>query len=450
MNHKEELLNYHYKHAWQPFTQMKLSGDPVIIEKGEAEFLFTESGSKIIDAIGSWWVSVHGHSHPVLTEALSRQVKQLDHVIYSYLSHESALRLSAELCALTDHRLPRVFYSDNGSTAVEIALKMAYQYFQNTGRPEKRGFFSLEGGYHGDTIGTMSVGARSVFHEMFSPLFFNVTYLKAPYCPFKVLTNQEEEKIHIQQALEDLEMKFRTMGEETAAVIIEPVLQGASAGMMIYPVQYLRRLRELCNEYDVFLIADEVFTGFGRTGTFFAVQQADIYPDIMALSKGISGGVIPFAATLASERIYEGFLSDDRGRTLFHGHSMTGNPAGCSLALAGLELFKAENRLEQVNRIAAWHIGQLDSLHRSDIKEFIKEIRFIGSVSAIELNPSVAGNYTGAFGWDFMKKALQKGVLLRPLGNVIYTAPPFVISEESLKKVYEIIYETIKEMLRGK
>ena len=443
----DTLLAYHNRHAWQPFNQMQLSPVPILIDRAEGARLFTPDGRQIIDGIGSWWTMIHGHNHPALMEAIRRQTEKLDHVIYSALTHEGALRLGAILSEKTEHHLPRVFYSDNGSTAVEIGLKMAYQYFTNRGQFEKTKILSMEGAYHGDTMGTMSVGGRSIFHKMYEPLLFDTLYVKQPVCSFRHL-GTENEMTELEPAIQDLERVFRESGESLAAFIVEPLVQGASAGMHFYPAAYLKKARELCDRYNVFLIADEVFTGFGRTGSFFAFQQAGVWPDIMALAKGLTGGVLPLAVTMATEKIYEGFLSADRTKTLFHGHSMTGSPLGVAAALASVELFRTENRMEDVNRLWIRHGYHLDRIRKGPLQEFIRETRFLGSLSVIELRPPEGtGGYTSEFGWKFMERALARGVLLRPLGNSIYLAPPYVITDEELATVYGVTEELLIEML---
>ena len=440
----DDLMDLHRSHAWQPFTQMKLAPDPVIINRAEGVFLYTEDGKKIIDAVGSWWVNIHGHNNPYINNAMKTQLEKFEHVIYAGFTHEGAIQLSSELSKTTQGHLPRVFFSDNGSTAVEVALKMAYQYFVNSGRLEKNKFAALAGGYHGDTMGAMSAGARSVFHEAFNPLLFPVHYASFPEIPFSLQSDDSECDKFLKPAYESLEKLFGEHGRSLCGFILEPLLQGAG-GMRIYPEKYLHRVRDLCSEYEVFLIADEVFTGIGRTGSMYACERAGIWPDLMCLSKGLSGGYLPFAATLATEKIFQGFNSENRNHTLFHGHSMTGSALGCAASIASLDLMSDKNRLNDVKRIENFHRTHLDKINTGKLKDKILETRFIGSVGVVEFD--LKQKYTGNFGWDFQKKSIEKGVLLRTLGPVVYMAPPYIMTDHELEIVYECLESAALELL---
>ena len=444
-NPTEELYEWHRNHAWMPFTQMQLLGNPPIIESGQGVYLRTRDGREIIDAIGSWWVTIHGHSHPRINAAIKDQLDRLEHVIYAGMTHEPALRLGHRLSALTNHHLPRCFFSDNGSTAVEIGLKMAFQYFLNTGRPEKSEFVCLSGGYHGDTIGAMSVGARSVFHEAFAPLLFDAHQVPAPRVEFRNQTDPDLVSSAIAAPIAKLAELFETRGERICALILEPLIQGASAGFNIYPAEYLRQVRALCDRHNVLLIADEVFTGAGRTGHFFATGRAGVQPDILALSKGLSGGYLPFAVTLATEEIYESFLGTDRRRTLFHGHSMTGSPLGCAAAHASLDVFEEEAVLDRVRELERSHAEHLARLQAGPLGSHIKEVRYMGSVGVVEL--ALEGDYTSEFGWRVHEAALSQGVLLRPLGPSVYLTPPFVIEPGELARAYEVLESSVLAVL---
>jgi len=444
MTEPERLLAAHARHAWQPFTQMKLAGEPVVIARGAGTTLETIGGETVLDAIGSWWVNIHGHNNPAINAAIEEQLHKIEHVIYAGLTHEKAIELSSALSETTGDRLPRVFFSDNGSTAVEIAMKMAFQYFVNAGTGKKREFATLDGGYHGDTFGAMAAGARSVFHEAFEPLLFRVHHAPFPEIPFARQNDEAECDRLLRPAIDALEHLFAQHGENLCGFLLEPLLQGAG-GMRIYPASYLRRVRELCDRYEVFLIADEVFTGIGRTGTMYACEQSGIWPDLIALSKGLSGGYLPFAATLATEKIYEGFNSENRLHTLFHGHSMTGSALGCAAALASLTLMRDENRLADVKRIAGDHKRRLGDLASGGLAAKIRETRWIGSVGVVEFN--LDERYTGNFGWEFHRRALEKGVLLRPLGPVVYLAPPYTTSDDELDRIYRVIDEIAISLL---
>ena len=443
----DQLLAYHRRHAWQPFTQMKLAPDPVFIERGSGAHLFTKDGRRIIDAIGSWWVNVHGHSHPAINQAITAQMERVEHVIYAGLAHEPATVLAQRLSATTGDRLPRVFYSDNGSTAVEIALKMAFQFFANQGTSERREFIALGEGYHGDTIGAMSVGARGVFHEMYAPLLFPTHLLPTPRAPFAVFDDDERALEHLAPALDALEKLLVERGEKICGLILEPVIQGASAGFNIYPPVFLKRVRELCDRYGIFWIADEVFTGCGRTGRFYACEHAGVWPDILCTSKALAGGYLPFAATLASERVFLGFYSDERRHTLFHGHSMTANPLGCAAALASLDLIGADHAdgFARIKALERRHRAHLNDLADGPAAAHIREVRCLGSVAAVELN--LPADYTADLGWRLMAAAIRRGVLLRPLGNVVYLTPAYVIAPDELAQAYDVLGECLKELL---
>ena len=447
-NRTDELYEWHRNHAWMPFTQMQLLGEPPIIESGRGVYLYTREGREIIDAIGSWWVNIHGHSNPRINAAIKDQLDRLEHVIYAGMTHEPALRLGHRLSALTNHHLPRCFFSDNGSTAVEIGLKMAFQYFLNSGRPEKSEFVCLSGGYHGDTIGAMSVGGRSVFHEAFAPLLFDCHQVPAPKVEFAKQEDPDSVSRAIAAPLAKLAEVFAARGDRICAIILEPLIQGASAGFNIYPAEYLRQVRLLCDQHDVLLIADEVFTGAGRTGHFFATGRAGIQPDILALSKGLSGGYMPFAVTMATEEIYQCFLGTDRRRTLFHGHSMTGSPLGCAAAHASLDLFEEQAVLDRVHKLERLHAGHLAQLQSGPLGAQIKEVRYMGSVGVVEL--ALEGDYTSEFGWRVHEAALARGVLLRPLGPSVYLTPPFVIEPEQLSRAYEVLESCVEAVLEAR
>lgn len=419
---------------------MKLTPDPLIIRRAEGVFLETADGKRIVDAIGSWWTCIHGHNHPYINEAISKQLRELEHVMYAGFTHEPALRLSERLSQSTAHALPRAFFSDNGSTAVEIALKMAFQFFVNAGRPEKKRFAMIGGGYHGDTIGTMSVGSRSVFHKMYLPLLFEVHTLEQPRCERSAWSDETMVRAALAPALRSLEDTLKKHAGELCGLVLEPLLQGA-AGMNMYPPLYLQEARRLCDGYDVFLIADEVFTGCGRTGSFYGFEQAGVWPDVMALSKGLPSGYLPFAATLASERIYNGFYSDDRLHTLFHGHSMTGNPLGCAAANASLDIFESEGSLAAVAELERQHQRLLTQLAAALPKGSVREVRALGSVAALEL--AAQTEYTSDFGWRIWQGCIERGVLLRPIGGVVYLAPPYSISLPELEQVYGTLAEVL-------
>ena len=440
---KEKLHELFQKHAWQAFTQMKLSPPPVFIERGEGIYLFDDERRKFIDAIGSWWVNIHGHSHPYINEALNKQMNKIEHSIYAGLAHAPAIELSEKLSETTDHNLNRVFYSDNGSTAVEVALKMAYQYFTNQGQ-KRTEFISLGGAYHGDTFGAMSVGSRGDFHKAFEALFFNCHQLPKPSCPFEYFNDEKTALKYIRPVIEALERILRKRKKKISAIILEPLLQGAAGAFNFYPPVLLRKIYEICKDAGILVIADEVFTGYGRTGKFYASQFTGLWPDIMPLSKALAAGYLPFAATLATEDVYQKFYSDERSHALLHGHSMTANPLGCAVALASLELFQKDQFLSKVASLETWHKQFQEKIKTKAIFKKIKELRCLGSVGVIELK--IKSSYTEDFAWSFMQKAMAAGVLVRPLANVIYFCPPYCINQDELEKVYTVSEKIIEEI----
>jgi adenosylmethionine-8-amino-7-oxononanoate aminotransferase len=426
---------------WHPFTQEALDPRPVRIERGEGVYLYTRDGRKLIDAISSWWVNLHGHSHPLIAEAIAEQARKLEHVIFAGFTHDAAEELASRLRRILPQPLEHIFFSDDGSTAVEVALKMALQFWRNLGKSRKTRFVALEHAYHGDTVGAMSVGADSDFVAAFQEIRFPVLRVPAAHC-FRCPVGKERATCDI-DCTAPLERLLEGRHEEIAAVIVEPLLQGAG-GMIVHPVEFLARIRELCTQFDVLLIADEVLTGFGRCGKMFACDLAGVVPDLMCLSKGLTGGFLPLAATVCTPAVYEPFRSMDRSRTFFHGHSYTANPLGCAAAIANLKIFDSEPVFE---RIAA-----IENIHRQNAPTLAKhpavaDVRTIGTVMALELKADDPGYFSELRPalYDFY---LDKGVLLRPLGNVVYILPPYVITAEQLKYVYEVITESLQRVPR--
>ena len=382
---------------WHPYTQMLTAPAPLPIAGAEGIWLYTEDGRKILDGISSWWVNIHGHSHPKLNAALAAQARELEHVVFAGCTHRPAVELAERLIEILPKGLARVFYSDNGSTAVEVALKMAIQYWRNRGEPERRKFITLRNAYHGDTVGAMSASEDSVFTRAFEPLLF----------PVERVAN-----------LEELETSLR---EPVAAVLIEPMLQGAG-GMIVWPAEFVAGVRRLCDKYKTLLIADEVLTGFGRTGKMFACEHASITPDIICLSKGLTAGYLPLGVTATTGGVYDAFLSDDRAKTFFHGHSYTANPLACAVALASLDLFRDEHVLERVARLEQQLRAGFEPLRA------LGDVRVIGGVAAVELTSDQPG-YLDQIGPRLAAAFLERGLLLRPLGNVVYFMPPYCITE---------------------
>ncbi len=424
-------------HLWHPYTQMQTAPSPLPIVRGERVYLYTEDGRRILDGISSWWVNIHGHSHPKLNEALATQARELEHVLFAGCTHRPAVELAEQLIAVLPAGLTRIFYSDNGSTAVEVALKMAYQYWQNRGQTNRRTFIALHDAYHGDTVGAMSVSGDSVFTQPFAPLLFRIARAHAPYC-YRCPLGLERATCQI-DCLGDLERLLQEKGDQVAAVLVEPMLQGAG-GMIVWPREFLVGVQRLCDQYGTLMIADEVLTGFGRTGRLFACEHADARPDIMCLSKALTAGYLPMGVTATTEAMYEAFLSDDRHKTFFHGHSYTANPLGCAVALASLALFRSEGVLERVQAMEQHFRTRLEPLRTLP---HVGDIRVIGGVGIVELvqdkHTRAAGGYLDQVGPALSQEFLRRGLLLRPLGNVLYFMPPYVITDEEIDWAIEQI-----------
>ena len=333
---------------WHPYTQMLNPPAPLEVVRGAGVYLYTADGRRYLDGVSSWWVNIHGHAHPKLNAALARQADTLEHVIFAGCTHPPAVELAERLVALLPPGLTRVFYSDNGSTAVEVALKLAWQYWLNRGEPERRTFITLDHAYHGDTVGAMSVSAATSFTAPFEPLLFPVVRVDDPYC-YRCPLGLERASCRI-DCLAGLEKQLEALGPRAAGVLVEPMLQGVG-GMIVWPPEFLAGVRRLCDRHGTLMIADEVLTGFGRTGRMFACEHAQVTPDIICLSKGLTAGYMALAATAATEAIYEAFLSEDRRKTFFHGHSYCANPLACAVGLASLDLFRDEDVLGRIARL---------------------------------------------------------------------------------------------------
>jgi adenosylmethionine-8-amino-7-oxononanoate aminotransferase len=417
---------------WHPFTQEALDPPPLRIARAQGAYLYTDDGRRLIDGISSWWVNIHGHCHPAIVSAIAEQAARLDHVLLAGFVHEPVERLSAGLRKVLPANLTHIFFSDNGSTAVEVALKMALQYWKNTGRPEKRSIVALEHAYHGDTVGAMSVSAESGFTDPFREFLFPVHRVHSAYC-YRCPAGKTRASCNIDCAGHLARLLEEKRGE-IAAVIVEPLLQGAG-GMIVHPVEFLQQVRKLCDEHDVLLIADEVLTGFGRCGKMFACQVAAVEADLMCLSKGLTGGVLPMGATVCTQEIHEAFVSDDRTRTFYHGHSYTGNPLAAAAAVASLKIFESEPVFERISGIERIHRERLAEIKAHPA---VCDTRSIGVVAAIELRADDAG-YFSKLRPRLYKHFIDSGVLLRPLGNVVYVLPPYVISEQDLHFVHDRI-----------
>jgi adenosylmethionine-8-amino-7-oxononanoate aminotransferase len=405
--------------VWHPFTQHALQPDALPIAQAAGAWLETGDGRRILDAISSWWVVTHGHRHPDIVAAIRSEADRLDQVIFAGFTHEPAERLARDLLAVAPPGLSHVFYSDSGSTAVEVALKMALGYWRNIGEPRTR-IAALQHGYHGDTVGGMSVGARGVFNAPYAPLLFDVVRIPFPHAGCE------------QDSIDALDAACRE--SPVAAFIVEPLILGAG-GMLIYPPAVLAAMKRVCEAHGVSLIADEVMTGWGRTGTLFACEQASVAPDILCLAKGLTGGALPLAATLCTPRFFEAHLSDDRARTFFHSSSYTANPLACAAAGANLEIWRREPVADRIAALAA-HQAERLAPFRADAR--FENVRQLGTVAALDLRVGDAG-YLAAAGLRLYELFLERNVLLRPLGNTIYVMPPYCTTSDELDLVYDAI-----------
>lgn len=405
-------------HVWHPFTQQRAweGEERLMIERAEGTTLYDTDGNAYIDGVSSLWCNVHGHRHPVIDAAVREQLDRVAHSTMLGLSHPPAVRLARRLVELAPPGLARVFYSDNGSTAAEVAVKMAFQYWRHRGEERRTGFICLRDAYHGDTIGSVSVGGIELFHSLFRPLLFETWHA------------EPGDAAHMRALLE-------AYGDRTAAVIVEPLVQGA-AGMLVHPEGYLRQVRELCDEFGVLLICDEVAVGLGRTGTLFACDQEDVAPDFLCLAKGITGGYLPLAATLTTEAVYEAF----RGETFFHGHTYTGNPLACAAALATFEVFEREQTLVRLQP----KIELLGELLATLVEPLptVAEIRRRGFMTGIQLSAFPAG---ARMGHQVAMAARRRGAIVRPLGDVVVLLPPLAITAGELRRLVDIVASAIAE-----
>lgn len=431
---------------WHPFTQQQTAAPNIAITHGKGALLYDEHGNEYIDAVSSWWTNLFGHANPDIAEAIKKQLDILEHVIFAGFTHQPAVELSEKLLKLLPSTQSRVFFSDNGSTCVEVALKMAIQYWHNQ-NIEKTTIIAFKNAYHGDTFGAMSVGARGVFNRPFESYMFEVKFVDLP-------TDE-----NMEQVLVDFTQIIQT--QKTAAFIFEPLVQG-SAGMLMYKAEYLDKLLEIAQQHGVICIADEVMTGFGRTGKVFASDYLQHKPDIFCLSKGITGGFLPLGVTTCTQQIYEAFLSEDKLKTFFHGHSYTGNPLACAAANASLELMN--NAQLTINDVVEWQTE-----FSSTLKEHpkIENLRQIGTIVAFEVKTdadynllqdiavsvpaeqlkNTTSNYFNDLRDFLYGNFIKRGVLLRPLGNTVYILPPYIITKEQLQRVYEVIGEVLGLLL---
>lgn len=437
---KRALLHKDRQRVWHPFTQMKdyATQDHLLVEKAEGLYLYDADGNRYYDTVSSWWVNVHGHGHPRIKQAIARQLDETDHIMFSGFTHRPAIELADKLIAIAPPGLGKVFYSDNGSTAVEVALKMSFQYWRHVGKPGKMKFAFLENSYHGDTLGAVSVGGVELFHSTFKPLLFNGHRLPSPFVSEwrDGQPTPEAAASCVAESLEAVRRLFDSSADEIAGLIVEPLIQ-AAGGMLMHPAAYIAGLRELCTRYDVHLIADEIAVGFGRTGTMFACEQAGATPDLLCLSKGLTAGMMPLAVTLCTDTIYEAFYDDyETLKTFFHGHSFTGNPLACAVALESLRLFEEERVLEHATALSA---ALRERLRRFEAFGHLGDIRHTGLVAAFDLYEDVGARRRYPFaerrGYRLYQEGLKEGLILRPLGDTIYYWLPHCTSDEQLEDI---------------
>jgi len=445
----KQLERWDHRYLWHPFTQMQewTTEPPLIIERGKGAYVFDVEGRRYLDGVSSLWVNIHGHRHPVLDHAITAQTEKIAHSTFLGLSNPPAIELARALLHVAPRGLTRVFYSDNGSTAVEAALKMAVQYWQQRvpSAPAKTKFVRLSLAYHGDTLGAVSVGSIDLFHGRFDSLLFPTLTADAPYC-YRCPLKLEYPSCRM-ACLEPIETLLRSRHEEIAGIILEPIVQ-AAAGMITAPSGYLKRIRELCDAFGVLLIADEVATGFGRTGRMFACQHEDVTPDLMAVSKGLTGGYMPLAATLTTEKIYEAFLGRyDEWKTFFHGHSYTGNPLGCAVALANLRIFRRTGTLTKLRPKIALFSRLLKPLA---VQQHVGDIRQRGFMAGLELVKDRASRepypLEARVGHQVALESRRQGLLLRPLGNVLMLVPPLITTSSELRRMVSILHRSIEKV----
>lgn len=434
-------------HVWHPCSQMKDYEDlpPIVIKSGKGIYLYDENGKEYMDAVSSWWVNLFGHSNERISTALADQAFQLEHAIFANFTHEPAILLSEKLVQLTPDGLNKVFFADNGSSAVEVALKMSFQYHMQKNKPKKKRFLALTDAYHGETLGALSVGGVDLYNKVFQPLLLNTVRAQGPDC-FRCPFNERPDSCSV-PCISYVEEKLKEHHEELSAIIIEPLIQ-AAAGMKMYPPAYLKKLRELCTKYDVHLIADEVAVGFGRTGTMFACEQAGITPDFMCLSKGLTGGYLPMSVVLTTDEVYEAFYDDyETMKAFLHSHSYTGNPLTCRIALEVLQIFEDEDYIQQIEEKGAFMKELASGVFEPH--PYVGEYRQTGMVGAIELVKDKETREPfpseDRIGYQIYQIALEKGLLLRPLGNILYFMPPYVITKEEIKTMIEKTNEAIQQ-----
>src|SRR5574344_174983 len=440
----KELVDFDVKHIWHPAAQMKDYEDfpPIPVVKGKGCYLYTPEGKEILDIVSSWWCNLLGHCNEEISDALATQAKTLEHVIFANFTHPWAVELTKELLTIVPKGLTHFNYADNGSSSVEMALKIAFQYQHQIGQTKRVKFACLSEGYHGETIGALSVGSMDLYNLMYKPIMMDNIHIEAP----DMFMHPEEcPEVCIQRA----KKVFEEHGDELCALIVEPMLQGA-AGMRMYPAEYLKALHDLCKQHGVLFIADEIATGFGRTGRWFACDHANITPDIMTLSKAITGGYMPMSVVCVTDEVYNAFLADySEGKAFMHSHTYAGNPLACACALAVIKILKRDNIIEKAQETAAWLTPRFEEKFLSIPQ--IAQVRHLGLIHAMEIvkNRETKERYDSSLrlGYKIYQDALKEGLLLRPIGDVLYFNPALNISTEDLEKELDIAYRVIKRNL---
>ncbi len=448
---KEQLIEEDLKYIWRPFTQMKSLEDennkPIIIKKGKGIYLYDIDGNKYIDAVSSWWVNTLGHSNKRINKTIYKQAKKIEHVIFAGFTHRPVIEFSKKLVNMMNNSLKHVFFSDNGSTAVEVALKMAYQYQVLKGHPEKKKFIALKNSYHGDTIGAVSVGGIDMYHKLYKPLLFEIRQAESPYC-YRCPMNCNKETCNC-ECLSSVENILIEDAQNIAGIIIEPLVQ-AAGGMIMYPPEYITKLRQLCDKYNILLIDDEVAMGFYRTGKLFAYEHSGIVPDIICAAKGITAGYMPLSVTVTTDEIYNAFYDDDLDgyKTFYHGHSYTAYPLALSVALENLKILEEMNIEEYLKPKIARFTKELQKFknHKN-----VGDIRQTGMICAIELvkdkNTKEPFSYEEGIGKKIYLEGLKLGAILRPMWNCIYFITPYIITEKEIKKLTDIAYKALNKVL---
>ncbi len=444
-----ELQKKDLQMIWHPCSQMKDYEDfpPIVIKSGQGIYLYDNDGKQYIDIVSSWWCNLLGHCNKTITDSIKAQLDKLEHVIFANFTHQPAINLCEKLLEIIPKGLSKFNFSDNGSAAVECALKMAFQYQYQTGNANKKRFMCLSNGYHGETIGALSVGTMDLYAKIYKPILIDTVQIEAPDC-YRCKYDKQRTNCNC-ECFESAQKDFEQYGNEIAGLIIEPLLQG-SAGMRIYPSLYLQKLRKACDEHNIVFIADEIATGFGRTGKMFACDHAGITPDIMCVSKGLTGGYMPMAITITTDKIYNAFYGDyNKGAAFMHSHTYSGNPLGCAAALGVLQVLENENILEKA-QVTAKYLS--DKMQKTFVEhKNVGEIRTIGLINAIELvedKESKRGfNAELRIGYQVYKAAIKLGLVLRPLGNVLYFNPPLNITKQEIERSVDIVVQAMSTVL---